>query len=71
MPLLIDGYFVEGHLPAEDVRRLLSTHPDARGLTVPGMPIGSPGMEIGNRRDAYHTPLVLRDGSTEVFNSHD
>lgn len=66
----IDGYFVEGHVPASAVQRLLSERPDALGLTVPGMPIGSPGMEMGNQRDAYDTLLVLRDGSTEVFESH-
>ena len=66
----IDGYFVEGHVPAGDVQRLLAERPDALGLTVPGMPIGSPGMEMGDQRDAYDTLLVLRDGSTEVFESH-
>ncbi|WP_300061871.1 DUF411 domain-containing protein [uncultured Roseobacter sp.] len=66
----IDGYFIEGHVPAGDVQRLLTERPDAVGLTVPGMPIGSPGMEMGDQRDAYDTLLVLRDGSTEVFASH-
>lgn len=66
----IEGYFIEGHVPAKDVQRLLSERPDALGLTVPGMPIGSPGMEMGNQRDAYDTLLVLRDGSTVVFESH-
>ena len=67
---LIDGYFIEGHVPAGDVQRLLAERPDALGLTVPGMPIGSPGMEMGDQRDAYDTLLVLRDGSTVVFESH-
>ena len=66
----IEEYFVEGHVPAGDVQRLLSERPDALGLTVPRMPIGSPGMEMGNQRDAYDTLLVLRDGSTVVFESH-
>lgn len=66
----IDGYFIEGHVPAGDVQRFLSERPNALGLTVPGMPIGSPGMEMGNQRDAYDTLVVLRDGSTEVFESH-
>lgn len=66
----IDGYFIEGHVPAGDVQRLLAERPDALGLTVPGMPIGSPGMEMGDQRDAYDTLLVLRDGSTVVFESH-
>ncbi|WP_299826931.1 DUF411 domain-containing protein [uncultured Roseobacter sp.] len=66
----IEGYFVEGHVPAEDVQRLLSERLDAIGLTVPGMPIGSPGMEMGTQRDSYDTLLVLHDGSVEVFMSH-
>lgn len=65
-----EGYFVEGHVPAGDVRRLLAERPDALGPTVPGMPISSPGMEMGDQRDVYDTLLVLRDGSTEVFESH-
>lgn len=66
----VEGYVVEGHVPAEDVRRLLAERPDAIGLTVPGMPIGSPGMEMGERRDPFDTLLILRNGETEVFASH-
>lgn len=67
---LIEGYFIEGHVPASDVQRLLAERPDAIGLTVPGMPIGSPGMEMGDKRDAFDTLLVLHDGNTVVFSSH-
>lgn len=66
----VDGYFVEGHVPARDVQRLLGERPDAIGLSVPGMPIGSPGMEMVNQREAFDTLLVLRDGSIEVFERH-
>ena len=66
----VSGYVVEGHVPASDVERLLAERPDALGLTVPGMPIGSPGMEMGNRRDAFDTLLLRRDGSTGVFQRH-
>jgi hypothetical protein len=66
----IDGYVIEGHVPAADIQRLLTERPDAIGLTVPGMPIGSPGMEMGDQRDAFDTLLVLRDGSTVVFASY-
>ena len=66
----VEGYVVEGHVPAADVRRLLADRPEARGLTVPGMPIGSPGMEMGDQRDAYETLLVLLDGGTTVFARH-
>ncbi|SDZ34624.1 Uncharacterized conserved protein [Jannaschia faecimaris] len=66
----IDGYFVEGHVPAADISRLLAEKPDALGLTVPGMPVGSPGMEMGARRDPFETLLILRDGSVQVFTRH-
>jgi hypothetical protein len=63
----IGGYFVEGHVPAEDVRRLLTEKPKAKGLTVPAMPIGSPGMESGDRVDPYEVLLVHEDGTTSVY----
>ncbi len=68
---LVDGYIVEGHVPIEDVQRLLKERPDAIGLTVPGMPIGSPGMEVpGREPDNYDVLLIAKDGSTTVFASH-
>ncbi|MFD1344115.1 DUF411 domain-containing protein [Litorisediminicola beolgyonensis] len=67
---LIEGYVIEGHVPAEDVQRLLAERPDALGLSVPGMPIGSPGMEMDGRSDAYATLLIRKDGSTEVWARH-
>jgi len=66
----IGGYSIEGHVPAEDVKRLLKEKPDAVGLTVPGMPVGSPGMEMGDRKDPYEVLLINNDGSTEVFSRH-
>jgi hypothetical protein len=66
----IDGYVIEGHVPAADIRRLLSERPDAVGLTVPGMPVGAPGMEAGDEKEPYEVLLVRRDGSTEVFSRH-
>ena len=50
---IVDGYVVEGHIPAEDVARLLTEKPDIAGIAVPGMPIGSPGMESGNYVEPY------------------
>ena len=66
----LSGYFIEGHVRAAEVHQLLSERPDALGLSVPGMPIGSPGMEIGDQRDTYDTFLILNNGSTEVFRRH-
>jgi hypothetical protein len=63
----VDGYFIEGHVPAADIRRLLSERPDAVGLAVPAMPYGSPGMGPEERREAYDVFLIRRDGSTEIF----
>jgi len=70
---LVQGYVIEGHVPAQDIARLLKEKPQALGLAVPGMPVGSPGMDgavYGGRRDRYDVLLVLRDGSTRVFSSH-
>jgi hypothetical protein len=65
-----DGYFVEGHVPADDVKRLLAEHPAARGLAVLGMPAGSPGMETGDTRDPYDTLLIGMDGQVTDFANH-
>lgn len=70
---LIQGYVIEGHVPAADIQRLLKDKPKALGLSVPGMPIGSPGMDgpaYGGRRDAYQVLLIQRDGSNTVFNTY-
>jgi len=68
---VVAGYAIEGHVPASDIRRLLQAQPRARGLAVPGMPLGSPGMEAADgRRQRYDTLLILPDGSTRVFASH-
>lgn len=64
---LVAGYALEGHVPASDVKRLLRTKPKAVGLTVPGMPVGSPGMEMGPRVDPFEVLLVQRNGQTSVF----
>ena len=66
---IIGGYFIEGHVPAEDVKRLLAERPDVVGLAVPNMPMGSPGME-GPRSERYSVLAVKKDGSVEVFSQH-
>lgn len=70
---LVDGYAIEGHVPASEVQRLLRERPPAVGLVVPGMPIGSPGMDTpayGGRRDAYSVLLLGKDGTTRVYASY-
>lgn len=69
----VAGYAVEGHVPAREIRRLLAEKPDAVGLAVPAMPLGSPGMdgpEYGGRRDPYDVLLVHRDGRSSVYQSY-
>src|SRR5687768_14118543 len=67
----VDGYFVEGHVPADDVKRLLAERPGAKGITVPGMPMGSPGMEVPDGRvQAYTVELVGHDGATSAYAQH-
>jgi len=67
----VGGYFVEGHVPIDDIKRLLREKPDAKGLTVPGMPAGSPGMEVPSGHvQPYDVILVRRDGTTAVFSHH-
>ncbi len=66
----LGDYVLEGHVPATEIRRLLREKPAARGLAVPGMPVGSPGMEMGNTRDAYDVLLVLKDGSSRTYQSY-
>jgi hypothetical protein len=70
---LVGGYAVEGHVPARDIRRLLKDKPQAVGLTVPGMPVGSPGMDdpaYKGRRDPYDVLLVTKSGDTKVYASY-
>ena len=68
---IVDGYALEGHVPAEDIARLLKERPAIAGLAVPGMPVGSPGMEVpGQPADKYDVVAFKADGSTEVYASH-
>ncbi|WP_372886457.1 DUF411 domain-containing protein [Shimia sp.] len=67
---LVEGYLIEGHVPAADIRRLLSNRPDAVGLSVPGMPYGSPGMGPESEREGYSVFLIKRNGRSEVFNTY-
>lgn len=67
----VNGYFVEGHVPVDDIKRLLRERPEARGLAVPGMPAGSPGMEVPSGQvQPYDVMLVGRDGTATVYSHH-
>ena len=66
----VGGYVIEGHVPARDIRRLLAERPAARGLVVPGMPIGSPGMEQGDRIDTFQVLLFDGTRTPRVYSQH-
>jgi hypothetical protein len=66
----IGNYTIEGHVPAEDIQRLLKEKPAVAGIAVPGMPLGSPGMEQGGRTQPYTTIAFTKDGKKTVFASH-
>src|SRR5690349_4738488 len=67
----VEGYIVEGHVPVEAVRRLLAERPAVVGLAVPGMPVGSPGMEVeGAQPQPYKVMAFTREGKTSVYSSH-
>lgn len=63
---IVQGYAIEGHVPASDIKRMLAEKPKAKGLAVPAMPLGSPGME-GPRKDPFDVLLVQANGKTKVF----
>jgi len=66
---VVDGYVVEGHVPANDVRRLLAEKPDVAGLAVPDMPAGAPGMEQGGERDPYKV-LIFGRGAPKIYSQY-
>ncbi len=67
---VIAGYAVEGHVPAADVRRMLKEKPKGKGIAVPGMPLGSPGMEQGPRKDPFSVVLFGDKGGPVVFQKY-
>lgn len=66
----IGKYFIEGHVPASDIKRLLKEKPDIKGLTVPGMVVGSPGMEQGSRKDRYDVLAIDKNDNYSVYSSY-
>ena len=68
---VVEGYVIEGHVPASAIQRLLTERPNIRGLAVPGMPMGSPGMEMpGVEAEPFEVLAIARDGTTSVFASY-
>ncbi|MBR8836028.1 MAG: DUF411 domain-containing protein [Stigonema ocellatum SAG 48.90 = DSM 106950] len=67
---IVNGYVIEGHVPADDIKRLLQEKPNVLGLSVPQMPVGTPGMEIGNRKDPYTVFSFDPKSRVAVFNEY-
>ncbi|MEH2054241.1 DUF411 domain-containing protein [Nostoc sp.] len=67
---IVNGYVIEGHVPADDIKRLLQEKPNVIGLSVPQMPVGTPGMEMGNRKDPFSVLSFDRQNSVAVFNKY-
>ena len=68
---LVDGYVVEGHVPAADIKKLLKIKPAVIGISVPGMPSGTPGMEMGGRKDPYKVVSFDKENKYQVFSSYE
>lgn len=67
---IVNGYVVEGHVPADDIRTMLKNKPNIVGITVPGMPMGTPGMEMGGKKNPYQVISFDKKNQTQVFNSY-
>ena len=67
---VIDGYVIEGHVPATDINKLLRLKPKVVGISVPGMPVGTPGMEVGGKKDSYNVVSFEKNKSVQVFSKY-
>jgi hypothetical protein len=67
---IVNGYAIEGHVPANDIKTLLKDKPKVTGLTVPGMPMGTPGMEMGGKKDTYQVLSFDKKNQTQVVNTY-
>ena len=66
---IVDGYVVEGHVPAGDIKAMLKLKPEIVGISVPGMVAGTPGMEMGNRKDPFKVIAFDKEGKYQIFHS--
>lgn len=67
---IVDGYAIEGHVPVKDIKRLLRKKPAILGITVPGMPASSPGMDVPGNTDSYQVIAFRKDGEKRVYNQY-
>ena len=68
---IIDGYVIEGHVPADDIKRLLKQKPEVIGLSVPAMPVGTPGMEQDSRKDPFHVITLPKKGNPGIYKAYE
>ncbi len=68
---IVNGYVVEGHVPANDIKQMLLNKPNIIGISVPAMPVGTPGMEMGERKDPYQVVSFDKDKKVQVVNSYE
>lgn len=68
---VVNGYVIEGHVPASDIKKLLTTKPKVVGISVPGMPSGTPGMEMGGRKDPYQVVSFDKEKNYKVFTNYE
>lgn len=68
---IVGGYVIEGHVPAEDIREFLAKKPDVAGISVPQMPVGTPGMEMGDRKDPFSVISFSKSGEAKVFKHYE
>lgn len=68
---VVNGYVIEGHVPANDIRKLLNLKPKVIGIAAPGMPTGSPGMEMGGKKDTYNVMSFDKDKHYQVFTHYE
>ncbi len=68
---IVDGYVVEGHVPADDIKKMINDKPDIIGISVPGMPVGTPGMEMGGRKDPYQVVSFDKEHNYHVVKSYE
>jgi hypothetical protein len=67
---VVNGYWVEGHVPADDIKTLLTAKPDVHGLSVPAMPSGTPGMEMSGRKDAFNVIALDKQNQAQIYQSY-
>ncbi len=67
---VIGGYLIEGHVPADDIKTLLRKKPDIKGLSVPAMPVGTPGMEHGDHKDPFYVITLPKEGEPDIFKAY-